>query len=169
MFSLTRLLLTISLASFIASPPSAAMTESRTVYEALEYYGFPVGLLPKGVRSYELDSATGKFAVYLNKTCSFSIHGYDLKYKTKISGTISPGKIKDLKGIQVKVLLFWVNIIEVIQDGDEIELSVGIASADFAVDNFYESPQCGCGFDCVNLGKRSARFGFKRLIPLLDV
>lgn len=34
---------------------------------------------------------------------------------------------------------------------DELEFCVGIASADFAVSNFNESPTCGCGFHRVNV------------------
>ncbi|KAK4418119.1 hypothetical protein Salat_2224600 [Sesamum alatum] len=164
---LTHLLLTVFLVFIAASPPSTSAADSPTVYEALQSYGFPVGLLPAGVTKYKVDTATGKFSVYLNKTCSFTIHGYDLKYKTTITGTISANKIKNLSGIQVKVLLFWVNIIEVTKEGDQLELSVGIASADFPVDNFYESPQCGCGFDC--RGKRSGELSFKRFVPLFQV
>ncbi|XP_051132171.1 uncharacterized protein LOC127252155 [Andrographis paniculata] len=137
-------------ASAAADPPKLS------AYQVLLAYGFPVGLLPQGVTSYELDPATGKFSVYLNSSCSFSIEGYSLKYKATISGTISRGKIKDLKGIQVKVLFFWIDIVEVIQDGDEIAFSVGILSASFPIDNFYESPQCGCGFDCVNSERQSS-------------
>ncbi|CAI9767833.1 unnamed protein product [Fraxinus pennsylvanica] len=153
-------ILFISLSLFTASLASTS-DSSPTVYELLEKYDFPVGLLPKGVTGYELNSTTGKFTVYLNKTCSFTIDGYNLKYKTEISGTISTDKIKDLKGIQVKVLFFWINIVEVTKDGDELELSVGIASADFTVDNFYESPECGCGFDCNNgIGGKAGKFRF---------
>ncbi|XP_051142176.1 uncharacterized protein At5g01610-like [Andrographis paniculata] len=133
-----------------ASVPEVVATDAPTVYQILQSYSFPVGLLPQGVTSYQLDADTGKFVVNLNGTCSFSVAGYDLKYKTKITGTISSGKIRNLTGIQVKVLFFWVNIIEVTSDGNNLELSVGIASAEFAVDNFNESPQCGCGFDCVS-------------------
>lgn len=39
---------------------------------------------------------------------------------------------------------------EVSRVDDLLEFSVGIASASFGIDNFYECPQCGCGFDCVN-------------------
>ncbi|KAL3849746.1 hypothetical protein ACJIZ3_011628 [Penstemon smallii] len=159
MSPITCLLLILSLSAVAASASAASLT----VYEVMESYDFPEGLLPKGVTGYELDSATGKFTVYLNKTCSFTINGYNLRYKSKITGTISKDRIKNLKGIQVKVLFFWVNIVEVTKDGDELEFSVGIASADFPVDNFYESPQCGCGFDCVNGGKGIGKFGFKRL------
>uniref|UniRef100_A0A0E0JJ71 Uncharacterized protein n=1 Tax=Oryza punctata TaxID=4537 RepID=A0A0E0JJ71_ORYPU len=38
--------------------------------------------------------------------------------------------------------------VEVTRCTDHLEFSVGIASTDFTVDNFLESPQCGCGFDC---------------------
>lgn len=159
---LTAFLFLVSIAAVVAagSPP--------TVYEVLEQYGFPVGLLPKGaVTSYKLDSGTGKFVVNLNGSCSYSVSGYDLKYRDKITGTISRGKITKLEGIEVKVLLFWVKIIEVTSDGKNLELSVGIASADFPADNFFESPQCGCGFEC---GNKKKGFEFNRAVDnLVDV
>ncbi|MCD7467841.1 hypothetical protein HAX54_005487 [Datura stramonium] len=140
-------------------------SQSPTVYEILQEYDFPVGLLPKGVTRYELDQTTGNFAVYLEKTCTFSLSGYDLKYMSKITGKISKDRLTNLKGVQVKVLLFWINIVEVTRDGDELDFSVGIVSADFAIDNFFESPQCGCGFDCVNSGENSTgEFNLKQLI-----
>lgn len=134
---------------FSTSPASSDGTP--TVYKALQGYGFPVGVLPKGVTKYELDRSTGKFTVYLNETCSFTIEGYDLKYDSKITGVVSYRKITNLSGVHVKILFFWVGIGEVSVDGDAMDFSVGIASADFPVENFYESPQCGCGFDCVNV------------------
>ncbi|KAL8028028.1 hypothetical protein ABFS82_14G131700 [Erythranthe guttata] len=143
------ILLIISVIAFMIGDSNSTTTTTTSVYQVLESYDFPQGLLPVGVTSYEVDESSGKFSVKLNKSCSLTIDGYDLKYKTKISGTISKDRIKNLSGIQVKVLLFWVNIIEVTRDDDELDLSVGIASATFPVDNFYESPQCGCGFDCV--------------------
>lgn len=164
-------LLIVSLTLFSpAVGASNSLNDSMTVYEALQLYDFPVGLLPEGVTSYELNTSTGEFTVYLNKTCSFTIEGYNLKYKTKITGTISKDKITDLKGIQVKVLFFWLNIVEVTRDGDELEFSVGIVSADFPMDNFVESPQCGCGLDCANGNgfegekEKAMEFSFKRLV-----
>ncbi|KAG6384586.1 hypothetical protein SASPL_120971 [Salvia splendens] len=145
-----RLFLILSLLS-----AAAAAANPPSVYEVLQSYGFPAGLLPQGVTSYELDTTTGKFSVSLGGSCSFSISGYDLKYKSTITGTIANNKITDLNGIQVKILFFWINIIEVTSDGDELQLSVGIASANFPVDNFFECPQCGCGFDCVTRKARA--------------
>lgn len=152
------ILLTMSAAA------TAAESENRpTVYELLKSYGFPQGLLPEGVTNYKLDSATGKFSIYLDKTCSFTVQGYDLKYKTTITGTISRDRIRNLTGIQVKLLFLWVNIVEVYKAGDDLELSVGIASAGFPADDFEESPQCGCGFKCVNLGENGLGFGFNEI------
>ncbi|KAF8401444.1 hypothetical protein HHK36_012383 [Tetracentron sinense] len=131
--------------------PLTAAADTSTAYMLLEDYDFPMGLLPKGVVGYDLDKSTGKFAAYLNGSCSFSLEGsYQLKYKSTIKGSISKGKLTSLQGISVKLFLFWVNIVEVVRNGDDLEFSVGIASAYFPIDNFEECPQCGCGLDCVN-------------------
>ncbi|KAJ8749559.1 hypothetical protein K2173_026208 [Erythroxylum novogranatense] len=122
--------------------------ETKTVYEVLEEYDFPIGILPKGITDYELDTSTGKFSVYLNSTCTFKIDSYELKYKTTVTGVITKDKLSSLSGVQVKVLFFWLNIDQVTRDDDELEFSVGIASANFPVSNFAECPTCGCGFDC---------------------
>ncbi|KDP28180.1 hypothetical protein JCGZ_13951 [Jatropha curcas] len=132
----------------VSSIQSVTGRGNLTVYEVLEEYNFPVGLLPNGVTGYELDTSTGKFSVSLNETCSFTIDSYSLKYSTSITGVIKKNKLSSLSGIKVKVLFLWLSITKVIRDGDELEFSVGIASADFPVSNFYESPTCGCGFDC---------------------
>ncbi|KAL1550257.1 hypothetical protein AAHA92_18246 [Salvia divinorum] len=137
-----RLLLILSLlsAAAAANPPSA--------YELLQSYGFPAGLLPQGVTSYKLDTATGKFSVSIGGSCSYSVSGYDLNYKSTITGIIAKNKITDLNGIQ---------------------LSVGIASASFPVDNFFECPQCGCGFDCVNSERKGGGFGLlRRILPIVQ-
>ncbi|KAL4361376.1 hypothetical protein GQ457_04G028910 [Hibiscus cannabinus] len=136
-------LILISLSASFASPD-----EKLSAYQALQHYHFPPGILPKGVTGYQLNSQTGEFSAYLNGTCNFAIESYQLSYKSTVRGVISPGKISELKGVSVKVLFFWLNIVEVVHDGDEMQFSVGIASANFPIDNFDESPQCGCGFDC---------------------
>ncbi|GMN37963.1 hypothetical protein TIFTF001_007253 [Ficus carica] len=124
-----------------------------SAYEVLEQYNFPIGLLPQGVTGYELNNETGEFAVFLNETCSFNLETYKLKYKPTITGVISKDRIKNLKGISVKVLLFWFNIVEVSRDGDDLLFSVGLLSASFPIRNFLECPQCGCGLDCNDLDK----------------
>ncbi|CAL5433313.1 unnamed protein product [Camellia sinensis] len=150
------------------STSSATGDDTLTAYQVLEQYDFPVGILPIGTKSYELDKSTGKFKAYLDETCTFTIQNYELKYKSTITGVISKGKLKNLKGVSVKILFLWLNIGEVIRDDDELEFSVGIASADFPIESFVESPQCGCGFDCVNGGeKKRPGFDFISFISAL--
>ncbi|XAR61355.1 hypothetical protein NMG60_11035039 [Bertholletia excelsa] len=135
--------------------PSVIGDDTPTAYDILEKYDFPVGLLPEGVTGYELDESTGDFKVYLDGTCSFSVEGYDLRYRSPITGVIRKDKITNLKGISVKVLILWFNIGKVTRSGDELDFTVGIASASFTVDNFQECPRCGCGFDCVDGQKKN--------------
>lgn len=169
-------LLLILLTLSTTSSSAAAVNDTLTAYEVLEEYDFPIGLLPQGVTGYELDTSTGKFKAYLNSsgTCSFTISSYELKYKSTITGYITTDKLYKLSGISVKVLFLWVNIAEVIRDGDELEFSVGIASADFTVDGFDECPECGCGFDCDDVSGGRMRSGwanfnfFRFLSNLLD-
>ncbi|KAK6941023.1 Protein of unknown function DUF538 [Dillenia turbinata] len=154
----------LSLSSILAITPTTA--ENTTAYDLLQSYDFPIGILPRGVTSYDLDEATGKFHANFGRSCDFSLEGsYQLRYKSTISGVISEDKITNLSGISVKVLFLWLNIVEVRRNGDELEFSVGIASANFAVDNFYENPQCGCGFDCNSMQVRD--FGRNRLIDYI--
>ncbi|XP_061351898.1 uncharacterized protein LOC133296866 [Gastrolobium bilobum] len=122
-----------------------------SAYEVLVEYGFPVGLLPKGAIGYALNRETGEFAVYFDGRCSFSIESYELEYKATITGVISNRRLYKLKGVKVKVLLLWLNIVEVVRTNNDIQFSVGIASANFGLENFFECPQCGCGFDCNKL------------------
>lgn len=143
-------LLLLLVLPLLAGPAAA----KPTAYEALAAFDFPPGIIPKGVVSYTLDNATGDFTAHINSssTCEFSIQGsYSLRYKPDISGRISVDRLTNLQGVTVKVLFFWPNIVEVTRNGDQLGFSVGIASADFGLDNFLESPTCGCGFDCDDL------------------
>ncbi|KAJ9171799.1 hypothetical protein P3X46_015113 [Hevea brasiliensis] len=145
-------LILLLLSSLAASSPAAIADDTPTAYEVLAGYNFPIGILPKGATGYELDTGTGKFLAYLNGSCSFALEGsYQLKYKSTISGYISQNKLTKLTGISVKVLFLWLNIVEVVRNGDDLGFSVGIASANFPIDNFYVCPQCGCGLNCNNV------------------
>ncbi|EYU22680.1 hypothetical protein ABFS82_10G104700 [Erythranthe guttata] len=128
---------------FILSATATNTATAPTAYKAIESYGFPVGILPKGVTNYDLDTSSGKFNAYLNGSCSFSLEGsYELKYKPKISGYIYKDKLTNLSGVSVKVYFVWLNIVEVKRSGENLDFSVGIASADFPIINFYVCPNC---------------------------
>ncbi|KAF8007270.1 LOW QUALITY PROTEIN: hypothetical protein BT93_K1312 [Corymbia citriodora subsp. variegata] len=84
---------------------------------------------------------------------AFSLEGsYQLEYKSTIRGLISENRLKNLQGVKVKLWFVWVDIVEVSRQGDDLQFSVGIAGADFPIDNFEECPQCGCGLNCGDRG-----------------
>ncbi|KAG6512905.1 hypothetical protein ZIOFF_031044 [Zingiber officinale] len=149
--SIASLSLLLPLLFLLHFSSAAAGDDNLTAYQVLASYDFPPGLLPLGALGYNLDATTGAFSAYLNGSCSFSLEGsYQLHYKSTVTGVISTGRLSDLHGVSVKVLLFWVNIIEVRRLTDSLRFSVGIASADFAISNFYISPRCGCGLNCTD-------------------
>ncbi|KAK9733730.1 hypothetical protein RND81_04G088000 [Saponaria officinalis] len=167
--TITTVTTTILLLIFsLTTAPTTATTKSQplSAYDILKSYDFPVGLLPKGVTGYEFDQNTGEFKLNLPKTCKFYIDSYELEYKTTVSGKLTKDRLYSLKGVSVKVLLLWLKIVEVVRNDDELEFSVGIASANFPLDGFEESPQCGCGFDCVSAGHLG--FGDDRVDSLVS-
>ncbi|GMI94507.1 hypothetical protein like AT1G02816 [Hibiscus trionum] len=118
-----------------------------TAYEILRDFNFPSGLLPAGVTGYDLDPLSGKFSAFLNGTCSFTLEGaYKLRYKSSISGIISEGRLARVEGMSLKFVFLWVNVVQVLRKGDELEFSAGIAAAGFPMDNFEDSHQCECRF-----------------------
>ncbi|XP_022747528.1 uncharacterized protein LOC111297161 [Durio zibethinus] len=150
-FLIQRFFLFLLISQSVAPETIFLENKKPTAYEVLKDFNFPIGLLPKGVLDYDLDSSSGKFSAFLNGSCSFSLEGsYQLKYKNIIKGYISKGKLASLEGVSVKLLFMWVNIVEVSRRGDDLEFSVGIAGAFFPIDNFEECPQCGCGVNCNN-------------------
>ncbi|XVF80600.1 hypothetical protein PTKIN_Ptkin15bG0086800 [Pterospermum kingtungense] len=146
--ALRRVIVLILITLSVLATSLASADDKLSAYQVVQQYDFPPGILPQGVVGYELNRGTGEFSAYLNGNCKFDIESYPLSYKSTIQGVISPGRITNLKGVSVKVLFFWLNIVQVIHDGNKMEFSVGIASANFPIDNFFDSPQCGCGFNC---------------------
>uniref|UniRef100_A0A0D6R378 DUF538 domain-containing protein n=1 Tax=Araucaria cunninghamii TaxID=56994 RepID=A0A0D6R378_ARACU len=143
-----RSLLLGALAFSLLSICSEGSDDGKSVYDVLESYNFPRGILPTNAKDYVLNP-DGSFQVFLDKLCSFAIEaGYQLRYERKISGNISPGYLKNLKGISVKIAFFWLNISEVELSDGQLEFCVGPFSAAFPLSNFDICPTCGCGLDC---------------------
>ncbi|CAI8603760.1 unnamed protein product [Vicia faba] len=143
---------------------AAALTVSSapTAYEAIRTFNFPPGILPQGVTGYQLNESSGDFRADLNGSCIFSLQdSYQLSYNSTITGRITDNRLTDLRGISVKVLFFWVNILEVVRKGHDLDFSVGVTTASFPLDSFFVSPQCGCGLDCDVLRIRKLKLNTK--------
>ncbi|KAF8405654.1 hypothetical protein HHK36_007730 [Tetracentron sinense] len=128
----------------------SANTTEPTVYEMLEKFNLPRGILPQGAKGYVLHE-DNRFEVFLEGDCKFGVEGgYSLNYKSKIAGKVGFGSLKDLQGVSVKVFFVWLSITEVSIEDGELDLYVGLMSASFPLSNFDECPRCGCGLDCIN-------------------
>ena len=156
--TLLRFLIPLAATFFLilihSNPAYSDDHEHVTPYDVLRDFDFPIGLLPKGVKGYQLNQTTGKFSAYLNDTCSFSEGLYKLKYEPTVKGYISKGKLSSLEGVSVKFFHLWMNIVEILRRGNDIDFSVGVGKAAFPIEYFVESPQCGCGLNC---NRRQAR------------
>ncbi|KAG0624068.1 hypothetical protein M758_3G221600 [Ceratodon purpureus] len=122
---------------------SASMDPASDVYERLETYGFPEGLLPHIVTGYTLEP-DGKFTLYLESKCQVLIEGkYPLIYNKVISGMLSYGKLQGLKGITVKAFYIWWNISGIaLGDDESLFFDIGILSTKFSCDHFDDPPIC---------------------------
>uniref|UniRef100_A0ACD5Y549 Uncharacterized protein n=1 Tax=Avena sativa TaxID=4498 RepID=A0ACD5Y549_AVESA len=129
---------------------AAAAEETPTAYEMLERYDFPRGILPEGVKGYEL-GPDGDFQVYFPRECQFLLSKQWLvKYDKRIAGRATADKLAALQGIYVKVLFLWVAVSEVDRAGDRLSFYIGPVSTSFPLSSFADSPHCrGYDYDVV--------------------
>lgn len=135
----------------IHSTPSISSSSSSkpSVYDLLDDYNFPVGLLPQGIQDYDFNHTTGKFSIYYNRTCSFSLqNSYHVKYNPTFEGSLSDGRLFSLKGVYVRAFVVWKEVIEVLRRGDDLVFILKIWSYKFPIDYFEEETQCWCLFRC---------------------
>ncbi|XP_074292628.1 uncharacterized protein LOC141619512 [Silene latifolia] len=119
-------------------------TQTQTVYEVLNKYGLPSGLLPDCVESYTLSEPTGEFQVNLLDTCYINFD-YTVYYEKRVTGQLKYGSITHLKGIQVKKLFLWLDVDEIRVDlppSNSIYFQVGIINKKLGVDQFLNVRSC---------------------------
>jgi hypothetical protein len=91
----TSVMVVFLLATFACACPVhlAKPGPASDVYERLEDYGFPVGLLPRSVTGYNLEP-NGRFTLYLENKCQVLVEGkYPMIYNKVITGMLSYGKL----------------------------------------------------------------------------
>ncbi|CAO1948531.1 unnamed protein product [Urochloa humidicola] len=68
-------------------PPPQQQQQQPTAYEMLERYNFTEGILPEGVMGYVL-RPDGSFEVYLPGDCAFRAGSMQVRYGSRVAGTI---------------------------------------------------------------------------------
>ncbi|KAG9155707.1 hypothetical protein Leryth_003970 [Lithospermum erythrorhizon] len=139
-YNLIVLLLMILISSLSATSPYES---SPTVYEILQKFNLPSGLLPDSVKSYTLDQ-DGNFEVQLNNHCYIQFD-YLVYYDQTITGKLKMGSISDLKGIQVQRFFIWLDVSEIRVDlppSSSIYFQVGIINKKLDVGQFEYVHSC---------------------------
>lgn len=112
------------------------------IHDLLPKYGFPRGLIPDNVKSYNV-SDDGSFEIQLGSPCY--VHFDELVYyDRKVKGKMSYGSVTGVSGIQAKKLFIWVTVtgIKVESGSGMIEFYVGALSEKLPAKQFEEVPQC---------------------------
>ncbi|XP_078171084.1 transmembrane protein, putative (Protein of unknown function, DUF538) [Carex rostrata] len=88
---------------------SPSLSNGTTVYDILTQYGLPPGLLPDTVTSFSFSEEDGDFEVNLSGPCYVEFD-YLVYYEPKITGVVRYGSVSQLKGIQVRRFLIWLDV-----------------------------------------------------------
>ncbi|PKI73626.1 hypothetical protein CRG98_006000 [Punica granatum] len=128
----------------IRTPELASNVPSRVadVHDLLPKYGFPRGLIPNNVKSYNL-SDDGSFEIQLGRPCY--VHFDELVYyDRRIKGKMSYGSAAGVSGIQAKKLFVWVSVtaIQVDSASGMMEFYVGALSEKLPMKQFERIPEC---------------------------
>ncbi|KAL3322874.1 hypothetical protein AABB24_040124 [Solanum stoloniferum] len=145
-FTIVLLLFTISVSSSNPDPnpkPNSDPVPSE-VHKELIRFGFPIGLLPRNVNGYSLNSSSGEFLVSLGEKCKITLppDNYLATYSKKIRGKIVENRIAELDGISVRAFFKWWGITGIRSSGENLVFEVGMVTAKYPSMNFNESPYC---------------------------
>ncbi|XP_071713987.1 uncharacterized protein At5g01610-like [Rutidosis leptorrhynchoides] len=126
---------------------SAHGDDQTSVYQVLQNYNLPIGLLREGAVGYGLDPASGQFSVNLTSDgseCVVYEAGFQIKYNPTITGVISQNSLSQIDSVRVK-FLFWLRIKDATRNEDSIKFKGTFWSKTFTISDFNSSPQCNTG------------------------
>ncbi|KAK4482993.1 hypothetical protein RD792_010167 [Penstemon davidsonii] len=121
-------------------------SNDSSIYDVLKQHGLPMGLLPKGISNFSLDSS-GNFEVNLDRACNAKFEN-ELHYDRNISGTLRFGRIDGLTGVTAQDLFLWFPVIEIrvdIPSSGLIYFDVGVVSKQFSLSSFETPRDCLAG------------------------
>ena len=118
---------------------------AKTAYDVLEQNNLPRGLLPLGVKSYELHPG-GAFQVTLPGECNFFVtvagKQFKFRFESTVSGTIKSGSISRVSGVSIQVEFAWLGINQVSRAGDQLNIQLEKSTQSFPVSAFAQSARC---------------------------
>lgn len=99
-------------------------TQTEQVHDLLARHDLPSGLIPGEVTSFRFDAGTTRFCVVLAREVKARFSGIPARYRTEITGTLDPGEIRSLRGVQARIGL-WLPVTAIRRDRDSLVFSVG--------------------------------------------
>ncbi|KAG6510182.1 hypothetical protein ZIOFF_028191 [Zingiber officinale] len=97
-----------SLSAAVTAQSSASPSNSSTVYDILQEYNLPPGILPDTVKSFSVTS-NDYFVIDLSGECYVDFE-YVVYYAPRMSGFLGYDSISNLEGVQIHSYLIWYGV-----------------------------------------------------------
>ncbi|KAG6521027.1 uncharacterized protein LOC122050408 [Zingiber officinale] len=97
-----------SLFAAVTAQSSASPSNSSTVYDILQEYNLPLGILPDTVKSFSVAS-NGYFVIDLYGECYVGFE-YVVYYAPRVSGFLGYDSVSNLEGVQIRSYRIWYGI-----------------------------------------------------------
>ncbi|CAM8881509.1 unnamed protein product [Rhodiola kirilowii] len=144
-----RSLVVLLVGFFTIFAASSAAEASDSFYNLLRSHGLPIGIVPKNITKFTVDETTGRFEVYLDRSCSAKFEN-EVHYEINVTGTLTYGQIGDLSGMSSQELFLWFPVKGIRVDVPTSGLIYfdvgGVVSKQFSL-SLFETPP-----DCVDVG-----------------
>ncbi|KAG1363401.1 hypothetical protein COCNU_11G002280 [Cocos nucifera] len=116
-----------------------------SAYDVLKSHGLPMGLLPKGIKEFQVDEE-GRFEVRLEAACTAKFESQsEVRFNSTVSGTLSYGQIAPLSGVAAQELFLWFPVRGIrvdIPSSGLIYFDVGVIYKRFSLSLFETPPDC---------------------------
>ncbi|KAF6159551.1 hypothetical protein GIB67_032322 [Kingdonia uniflora] len=118
-------------------------SQCDSIHNLLVNKGLPAGLLPKAVKSYNLDEE-GHLEVFLDQPCLAKFENR-VYFESVIRGNLSYGELTGLVGLSQEELFLWLPVKDIIVDDPSsglILFDVGVVHKQFSLSLFEDPPDC---------------------------
>ncbi|KAK9155968.1 hypothetical protein Sjap_003448 [Stephania japonica] len=135
------------------------ISHSDSIHDLLKRNGLPPGLLPKIVRSFNLDD-NGLLEVNLYGPC-LAKYENRVHFESVIRGNLSYGELTGLVGLSQEELFLWLPVKDIIVDDPSsglILFDVGVVHKQFSLSLFDDPPNCKPDEEQSGLSFRSGGF-----------
>ncbi|KAJ7978277.1 Protein of unknown function, DUF538 [Quillaja saponaria] len=128
----------------LLSLPVSTADSPYTIYDHLRLYGLPIGLLPKGITDFSINTTSGQFQVFLDQPCNAKFEN-EVHYDFNVTGTLSSGRIGELSGVEAQELFLWFPVKGIrvdVPNSGLIHFDVGVVDKQFSLSLFDSPPDC---------------------------